>query len=254
VALIAANEFARALERFGATGVFKLMVSRRRLRALLPAWTTVLDIRGYAHPLHFRHATTDKYVIAEVLLKDQYQPLSGRANVRTIIDAGANIGTASVYLLNHYPKARLIALEPDPGNFAILQRNLAPYGTRAVALQQALWHRVERLSLDRGTFRDGGEWSVRVKAGGSSDVQATTFDQLFQTCQLTHVDILKIDIEGAERHVFGADASSAWLERVEEIAIELHDPACRAAFMQTIAGQPGEISQQGEVTFWRRTR
>jgi FkbM family methyltransferase len=39
-----------------------------------------------------------------------------------IIDGGANIGIASLYFLNQYPTARLVAVEPSPANFEDLAR------------------------------------------------------------------------------------------------------------------------------------
>jgi FkbM family methyltransferase len=248
-------QFPSAIGRFGLNGAIKLFVSRRKLRRVLPAWTERVHVRGYPFPFHFRHATTDKYIIVEVLLSGQYECLLGARDVHTIIDAGANIGTTSVFLLNAYPDATVIALEPDPGNFAVLARNLSYYGARAIPLQQALWHRSEPLVLDRGHFRDGGEWSFQVKSTGSSDrpeVEGLTLDELVNAFNLDTVDILKIDIEGAERHVFGPSRPAS-LDRVTTIAIELHDTESRQAFFRAVAPFEGQITQLGEVTLWRRS-
>jgi FkbM family methyltransferase len=178
--------------------------------------------------------------------------------VRTIVDAGANVGTASVFLLNAYPNARVIALEPDAGNFEMLQRNLSYYRPRATALRQALWHRHERLAIDRGHFRDGGEWSIQVKqvkgdGTGAGEVEGVTLPELMRAHQLDTVDILKVDIEGAERVVF-EDSVTGCLSRIGALAIELHDEECRRVFFKAIERVPGQISQHGEVTLWRRDR
>jgi FkbM family methyltransferase len=239
-----------AVDRFGVGGTLKLLTSRRRLRRWLPAFTEHVSIRDYPHPFHFRHATTDKYVMADVLLDKQYACLAGRHGVRTILDVGANIGAASVVLLNAYPSARLVALEPDPGNFSVLQRNLAPYGSRATALHAALWHRAEPLAIDRGGFRDGGEWSfqVRSNAGSDAEVEGVTLAEVMTRFGLGRIDILKVDIEGAERYVFESSIAPC-LPQVDCIAIELHDQECRDVFMRCV-GSGGRMSRHGEVTLW----
>jgi len=242
-----------AIDRFGVGGALKLLASRKRFRHWLPEWTTRVSIRNYPHPFHFRHATTDKYIMADVLLDAQYACLMGRDGVRTILDIGANIGTASVVFLNEYPQATVVALEPDPGNFAILQRNLAPYGDRAIASRCALWHRSEALAIDRGHFRDGGAWSFQVRSshGSDSEVEGVTLSEVMRRHGIENIDILKIDIEGAERYVFEGSVA-ACLPRITRIAIELHDEACRKAFLASVEPLDGGLSQHGEVTLWQR--
>ena len=87
----------------------------------------------------------------------------GEKNIGRIIDCGANIGCSAFYLLSKYPDAELIAIEPDEGNFRLLQKNLEPFGERARALQAAVWSRDQRLRIDRGHFGDGKEWSYQVR-------------------------------------------------------------------------------------------
>ena len=252
--MLHARELPASISQFGVGGTLKLLVSRRKLRRLLPAWTAHLRIRECPFPVFFRHGTTDKYVIVEVLLRRQYECLRHLHEVRTIVDAGANIGTASLFLLNAYPQATVIALEPDRGNFEVLAKNLSGYGRRAVVLNQALWYRHERLSLERGTFRDGGEWSIQVKPGPSTkdDVEGVTIPELMSAYDLPSIDVLKIDIEGAERQLFRDGNPSAWLPEVRTIAIELHDPESRKEFAEATSRLLGRTSQDGEVTLWRR--
>jgi FkbM family methyltransferase len=247
------KHFPKAVTRFGFSGAVKLLASRKRLSRWLPDWTQRVPIRAYPHPFHYRHGTTDKYIMADVLLDAQYQCLMNLTGVRRILDVGANIGTTSVLLLNAYPEATLVALEPDPGNFAVLQKNIAPYGARAVALRKALWHRPEALAIERGSFRDGGAWSFQVKSSGAADaeVDGITLPELMRLCQLDEVDILKIDIEGAERYVFDPSIVPC-LRNVKRIAIELHDPPSREAFLRCVQASPGQLSQYGEVTLWQQ--
>jgi hypothetical protein len=64
---------------------------------------------------------------------------------------------------------------------------------------------------------------------------------------------LKVDIEGAERVMF-ASRSQAWLSRVDNIVIELHDAECRDTFFKAIAVQHFTVTTCDELTVCRRPR
>lgn len=60
---------------------------------------------------------------------------------RVIVDAGANIGLTAVYFANQFPAARILALEPESSNYALLCKNTAAYP------QAALWSSTATLDL-----------------------------------------------------------------------------------------------------------
>ncbi len=66
------------------------------------------------------------------------------------------------------------------------------------------------------------------------------------------IDILKIDIEGAERFVFDK-ASPEWIKNVRCIAIELHDSECRERFLSAVSSYDAKLSRHGEVNLWERS-
>jgi FkbM family methyltransferase len=219
----------------------------------LPSPAT-LHTRGHGRrPFHFRPRTSDASVITDVLIDDTYACLLGVTDVQVIVDAGANIGAASVFLLEAYPDATVIALEPDVGSFEVLQRNLAYYGSRAHSVHTALWDRPAALGIDRGHFRDGREWTfqVRPSVDGDAEVESTTIPGILEVFRVPQIDILKIDIERAERRVF-QESARAWLGRVRVIAVELHDDECERAFRHAVAPFPAEIARAGDLTVWRR--
>src|SRR6202012_3041239 len=86
-----------------------------------------------------------------------------------IIDGGANIGMASVYFKNRYPKATIIAIEPDKGNAEILNANVAGYDNIFVK-QAGLWSKkIKSKVVDK---HDWGKWALVVEeADDDSDHQ-----------------------------------------------------------------------------------
>jgi FkbM family methyltransferase len=244
---------AQSVRRFGWRGATELLAARR-LRGHVPWSSATLQPRSHGRrPFHFRHRSSDATVITDVLVDEAYACLLGIPDVRVIVDAGANIGATSVFLLEAYPDATLIALEPDPSSFEVLQRNLAYHGSRAHGVRAALWDEPTRLAIDRGQFRDGREWTFQVRrsTGSDAEVDSLTIPGILDAFRVPQIDILKIDIERAERVVFKENAR-AWLGRVRVIAIELHDPECEDAFHRAVAPFPAEVTRARELTVWRR--
>src|SRR3984893_1559612 len=97
------------------------------------------------NPVHLRMQTSDPSTYAEILLRGEYAfdlPFSPR----TIVDAGANIGMASIYFAHKYPQAKIIAIEAEASNFDILTRNVRPYPA-IISVHAALWNRDGEISV-----------------------------------------------------------------------------------------------------------
>ena len=192
-----------------------------------------------------RGGTSDLAVFEQIFVWADYD-LPAVADPQLIIDGGANIGCASVYFAIHYPNARVIAVEPDAANFQMLARNTAPYAN--ISLKQAgIWH--ERVGLKIENPGDES-WMFRVCEAepGPDTVAAVTIADLLSESGASRIDLLKLDIEGAEREVFSFGYEQ-WLDQVNVLAIELHDhykPGCEAAFHAAIANYDFSQTQKGE--------
>lgn len=208
-------------------------------------------------PFYLRVPSTDVSAFEQIFLRQEYGFEISRPP-RTIIDAGANIGLASVYFASRFPAATIIAIEPEASNFAILQKNVLPYGN-VVALRAALWHENRKINLVDPAL---GHWGFMTEAAGEGErqagevvheVQARTLDRIMADHGIDHVDILKVDIEGAEREVFGDP--SAWLGKVDALIVELHErlkSGCNRSFYNGTAGFDREWWQGEKVYLARR--
>jgi FkbM family methyltransferase len=204
-----------------------------------------------AHPLEFRRDTSDLSVYRQVFLGLEYACVPNDEPA-FIIDCGANVGYASAYFLTRFPRAELIAIEPDPGNFAVLTRNLAPYGRRARAIHGAVWSHATRLSMAAPDYRGGEEWARQVCEGGD-EVAAYGVADLLRIAGWERADLLKMDIEGAEAVVF-ANNTDAWIDRVTAMVIELHDDTVFGPATEIVNGATAGFTAQrsGELTVYRR--
>ena len=180
------------------------------------------DIASLPHAICYRPGTSDIDMIMENLIRKQYLYFTPPEPIRLIVDAGANIGDSTALYLFSFPRAAVVALEPDHSNFEILQRNCAAYRDRVVLLNKGLWDKEAHLKVSQ--FCSHCTLSVsEVDPTAPYDCLATTIPAILQLTGKESIDILKVDIEGAEAVVFG-DSSDAWLDRVRRIFIEVHNP------------------------------
>jgi FkbM family methyltransferase len=197
---------------------------------------------GYAYPVTIRGGrSTDAWAIYELLVSGEYDFLGDLGAPEFIIDGGANIGIASLYFLNRYPSARIVAIEPHPGNFEVCAKNLAPYDKRVRLIQGAIWKESGRLVLDETTHE---EWTTRVQSGSadqSGSVEAFTLRSLIAYCN-GKVDLLKLDVEGSEKELFGPGAEE-WLPAIRNIVIELHGGDCSERFFSALTEYKYDLIQ-----------
>lgn len=168
------------------------------------------------HPLYFRPKNReDKYSFYELFLQKQYH-FNFDFSPEYIIDAGANIGYASVYFSNRYPNAKIIALEPDTNNFKLLLKNTQNY-PNVTPVQCALWKDREGVNISNPNAGNRGY----MVDNQSNEIPSHTVESLMKEFSLPRIDILKMDIEGAEQEVFESNAD--WLNHTAALFIELHD-------------------------------
>ena len=166
----------------------------------------------------------------------------------TIIDAGANVGYASLFFHQRYPDARIIAVEPDPSNFDTLVQN-----TRGIAQVRAvrggLWSRRQPLTIADPSAPKCMISLKPAETPGTGDIEGYGVPDLMAMAGAERIDILKIDIEGGELDLFTAD-TAGWIAKVRVILIELHDrvrPGCAAAFYAAIRGMRFTQLQKGDI-------
>jgi FkbM family methyltransferase len=210
-----------------------------------------------SHPVEVRmYPSSDDFVFDQIFVQHEYRAaLEAVDDARFIVDLGANVGYASVLFATAYPSARILCVEPDPGNYAQCAKNIAPYGNRIEALLGAVWAFRSKLTLAKGVGCDGRDWSTQVLQSAdptTADVEAWDMPALMELSG-THqnsrpdIDILKIDIEGSEAEVFAAD-TDRWLHLVRNICIEFHGDHCRETFFNALRGYEYDLVNCGEFT------
>lgn len=189
----------------------------------------------------------EEYKIVASILKNNPE----FSNEIVMIDAGSNVGYATVYLQQFLKFDQIICIEPSKSNIEILRRNIEKIdcSNNPILLKKAL-AATENLSFDiENDFRDGKDWSLTTKVSKDGKVQGVTINEIIKKYNLKNITLLKIDIEGAERFIFNTKNDLTFLEITKIIAIEIHDEFEIRDIIYTILKQNGfYLFDSGELT------
>lgn len=210
-------------------------------------------------PLHLRIPSSDVPTFSQIFKRKEYD-FDARREPKFIVDAGANIGLASIYFANRFPEAKIIAIEPEKSNYDLLEKNVSPY-KNVVPVQAALWHEDCVINLVDPALGNSGFMTQTTDNTENAlcnnilhEVKAMTVDTLMKDHGFPHIDILKMDIEGAELEVFST--SSTWIDKVDALIVELHErmkPGCNRSFYNGTNGFDDEWSL-GENIYLARSK
>ena len=154
-----------------------------------------------------------------------------------------NVGFASLYFARVFPQATIVAIEPETANFRQLCRNVR-HLTNVRPLQAALWSERCRLRISNA---DDINCAFRVERHSAGEVETMTLEELFVLAPQGKIDLLKIDIEGAEKELFAR--ADPRLGGVGCLFIELHErvvAGCEAAFRAAFQGLDYTERVQGD--------
>jgi FkbM family methyltransferase len=195
--------------------------SRKRLKEMPRYQETSVTL--FEHELVLVDAASFLASHEEIFEHQIYNFFSATA-APVIIDAGANIGLASIYFHRAYPTSRITAIESDPAIQIVLCKNLKSFGaTNVEVIHGAAWDRHGDLRFSQD-HADAG----RLSDHGETIVPGIRLRDLIEG---QHIDLLKMDIEGAETRVL-ADCEGA-IGGVQRMFVEYH----------SIAGQPQNLSR-----------
>ena len=182
-----------------------------------------------------RGGTTDAAVYQEVVLGRELE-IPVKIQPRFIIDGGAYVGYSSIFFSKEYPDAKVLSVEANADNFAVLQENVSRF-PQVSAIHAAIYTEEGTITMEDPVNE---AWAHRVKSGKeaapdggrltSAEVRATTIQRLLEESGEPRIDLIKLDIEGVEYDLFQS-GNLGWLERTGAVLIECHDkfrPGCSA--------------------------
>ncbi len=213
-----------------------------------------------------RRKSTDLSVFTQVFIDQEYRPVVdlidkywSRERVLDIVDAGGYTGMTAIYFHQFFQKARVVILEPNKGNLELLKKNIdANHLENVFPICAGLWNTDTKLA-EAEKFRDGREWSYSVRLAGRMDgevLDGISLDSLMKRFTMDSIDILKMDIEGAEREIFRDEEEvSHLLSKVRCLAMEIHGEYDIHGRVQEILRKNSfKLINSGELTIGYNTR
>lgn len=183
-------------------------------------------------PVYVRLGSPDLWVLDELFMGDEYKAVvrTDLGDVRQIVDLGANAGMSIRFWLNRWPDAKVIGVEPDDQNIEVCGLNAGQHrGGANVSLVQACVAGHERAVILDRTHHESMYAMTEVSSAAKQTpetgdtISALTLPTILERCNaLPTIDLLKVDVEGAEREVF--ESCAPWIGRVRFMVLEIHPP------------------------------
>jgi FkbM family methyltransferase len=146
-----------------------------------------------------------------------------------------------------FPDAEIISLEPESSNYEMLLKNTGKHKT-ITPIKAGLWNKSCFLRIIKA---DSGNWGFRteeVETETPDTVKAFSIQNIMNENGWHTIDILKMDIEGAESQVFKHNTET-WLPKVKMVFLELHDNIdrqCSKAVFRAITKYDFSVDIWGE--------
>ena len=155
-------------------------------------------IHRYVQPTEEQLSNDDPFrAQAELLASHGQSPLS-------IFDVGANRGQTALAYFKLFPTAKIYSFEPTPEMFDELKATVVPYPT-IHPFQSAISDRIGQAEFFRNprgsvfnSLLPNNRNGLLAPATGSNAVETTTLDHFASANEIDSIDILKLDIQGAE--------------------------------------------------------
>lgn len=178
-------------------------------------------------------------------VRERYQAILAEGRTPVIIDAGANIGSAALWFKQQYPRASVVAIEPDPSNSAILRQNAVD---GIIALQAAIGSEPGHVSV----VPNDRSWAIRTERADDG-CPVVTVQQAAERVPNGSLFIVKVDIEGFESDLFRSNL--AWLDEPAAVYLEPHDwmtPGTSKSFQAAFGERDFDLIMRGENLIYVR--
>jgi FkbM family methyltransferase len=212
------------------TGISKIPFVKRSNRAILsvldnfvknsPQWVQHSSSYLYLDPTDHVGKKIYKFGTCEPLVEDEIQRQLKVGE--TAIDIGAHIGHHTVTMRNCVgDSGNVLVFEPHPQNSQYLRKTINRNGWTNVNLyEKALSDEEATYTLAESTNNTGNS-SIMNSSGNSYEIDSIRFSDLYDELELGTIDLIKIDIEGAEINVI-RDMAGTVLKHVNVMLLEVH--------------------------------
>ncbi|MGH3764587.1 MAG: FkbM family methyltransferase [Pseudonocardiaceae bacterium] len=219
-------------------------------------WTRSIQLRvgGNAVRCVVRSRLSDMFVLRELFVHQTYRfPYAQYLDpVERVVDIGSNVGLSALYFSLWFPNAEVVCVEPDEDSVGMIYRNRAANSfdwyvecsaigsaEGRVTLYASEWAASSSTNKSVADARRSAPNRPECRLGARQvTVPVITVDGLLDSLRWDRVDILKMDVEGAEEDVF-LHGDPAWLDRVRILVLDIHHKYVRRDAIVALLGECG---------------
>lgn len=209
---------ANAVSGFSSRARLNLDIALSRFARFFPASITTrvhrIRMRNGAR-FCYRINRGDIQSIREVWIDEAYRAPFAKSG-GTLVDLGANIGLTSLWLVANYSFSRVVAVEPVAANAELVRRNFLLNDIQGDVVEAAIGPFDGVANFETSENSNQG----RISTCGIR-VPVVSMNSVMTVYGLNEIDLLKIDIEGAEQDLFTGPTD--WLDKTHAIIIEFHE-------------------------------
>jgi len=188
------------------------------------------DIQSVSYKnIHIMFRGYDERVLHEIFIDKEYAFLSqylSNIHKPVVLDIGAHIGAFAIWVISINKEAKILSVEADPATYQIATLNLT-----ALTSQGIKWYLIQGAASDTDGEKiyfsnTGSSLSHHLDKSGNIEVETVSLSSLINRIvpEETLIDLLKVDIEGAEEDFLCTNPEV--LKKVRAIVVELHPNLC----------------------------
>jgi len=198
-----------------------LIITAKFIHKLLNIKLKNISLTFLSHkPLHITVNDIEQFTyLFNIFFSEPFKISTSVSSSPVIVDGGANIGMSSLYFHFRYPQGRIYAIEPSCQNIELLQRNLSEIPNLQIE-QMAIWNESKELVFNISECTRYNSFFHTGEKCRAEKVKALCLSEWLDQKGLTKIDILKLNVEGAE-----ANAIRGLGKRITDVGIivgELH--------------------------------
>jgi len=177
--------------------------------------------------LNYDDNRTEIEILKDIFYKREYSDYFPFYQKVTLLDIGAHYGYFSIFAKNNLNDiSKIIAIEPNKANFKHLEKNIFDSKIENIRCYNfAVGDKNGTAKLYHGINPNHSiidNYLTDKKNTKFEEVQVKTLEMIVNELNLTTIDFLKMDCEGAEYSIFNSTPDSIF-DRITTISLEFHD-------------------------------
>lgn len=190
---------------------------------------TLLTEKFLGYNIYFTSYPQLINLIEEIFIFETYKFNPSTPHI-SIVDCGSHIGISILYFKKNFPSCHVIAFEPDPESFNLLQQNITSNGLEDVSIYNIALCDAEGEKLLYRNHAFPNDLTTSLIASQNKPDKTNVFASKLSLFITTPIALLKIDTEGSEIQILDDLIKSKTIGLIDNIITEYHPHVTLCAY------------------------